>query len=75
LVEVNKAAGLHQAILSEVSKVVIGKEEIKESLLIALVAGGHVLIEGPPGSAKTTLANTFARVFGGTFKRVQLTLI
>jgi len=73
LVDVKKAADLHQAILGEVSKIVIGKEQIKESLLIALIAGGHVLIEGPPGSAKTTLANAFARVFGGTFKRVQLT--
>jgi MoxR-like ATPase len=73
LVEVDKAAELYHNILSEVSKVVIGKEQIKESLLIALLAGGHVLIEGPPGSAKTTLASTFAMVFGGTFKRIQLT--
>ena len=42
-------------------------------LLVALIAGGHVLIEGPPGSAKTTLANSFARAIGGKFKRVQLT--
>ena len=73
MVEVNRAAGLYQSILGEVSRVVVGKERIKEMLLIALIAGGHVLIEGPPGSAKTTVANTFARVFGGTFKRVQLT--
>ena len=71
--EVNKAADLYQSILNEVSKVVVGKEQLKELLLVALIAGGHVLIEGPPGSAKTTLANSFARAIGGTFKRVQLT--
>ena len=71
--EVNRAADLYQSIINEVSKVVIGKEQLKELLLVALIAGGHVLIEGPPGSAKTTLANSFARAIGGTFKRVQLT--
>lgn len=60
-------------ILDEISKVVIGKEETKEALLIALIAGGHVLIEGHPGTAKTTLAQAFARAIGGKFKRVQLT--
>jgi MoxR-like ATPase len=73
LVDVNKAADLYQSILNEISKVVVGKEELKELLLVALIAGGHVLIEGPPGSAKTTVANSFARAIGGTFKRVQLT--
>jgi MoxR-like ATPase len=73
LVEMKKAADLYQTILNEVSKIVIGKEQLKELLLVALIAGGHVLIEGPPGSAKTTLANSFARAISGTFKRVQLT--
>lgn len=58
-------------ITAEVSKVVIGKDEIKEILLVALLSQGHVLIEGLPGTAKTTLARTFAQVIGGTFKRVQ----
>lgn len=73
MVENNKASDLYQAILNEVSKIVIGKEQIKESLIIALIAGGHVLIEGPAGSAKTKLAYSFARAISGTFKRVQLT--
>jgi MoxR-like ATPase len=59
-------------ITAAVSKVVIGKDEIKELLLIALLSQGHVLIEGLPGTAKTTVSRTFAHVIGGKFKRVQL---
>ena len=59
------------SITAEVSKVVIGKEDVKEILLVALLSQGHVLIEGLPGTAKTTLARTFAQVIGGRFKRVQ----
>jgi len=58
-------------ITTEVSRIVIGKDEIKEILLLALLSQGHVLIEGLPGTAKTTLARTFSQVIGGTFKRVQ----
>lgn len=67
------AETLYQSIMKEVSRVVVGKQALKEAMIIALVAGGHILIEGPPGSAKTTLANSFARVIGGTFKRIQMT--
>ncbi|MEE8205029.1 MAG: MoxR family ATPase, partial [Dehalococcoidales bacterium] len=58
-------------IAAEVNKVVIGKEEVKQLLVVALLAQGHLLIEGLPGTAKTTLARTFAQVIGGDFKRVQ----
>ncbi|MFC2060601.1 AAA family ATPase [Chloroflexota bacterium] len=58
-------------IITEVSNVVIGKEDIKEILLVGLLGGGHVLIEGLPGTAKTTIARTFAQVIGGDFKRIQ----
>ena len=54
--EVNRAANLYQSIINEVSKVVIGKEQLKEMLLVALIAGGHVLIEGPPGSATSSIS-------------------
>lgn len=58
-------------ISAEVSKVVIGKDDIKEIFLLALLSEGHVLVEGLPGTAKTTLANTFAQAIGVQFRRVQ----
>ncbi len=60
-------------VVGEVSKTIVGKEDAKEALMIALLAGGHILIEGPPGTGKTKLADAFASAIGGTFKRVQLT--
>ncbi|MGZ4851539.1 MAG: AAA family ATPase, partial [Candidatus Bathyarchaeia archaeon] len=70
---VKDITGIPGRILDEVSNVVIGKEEIKEMLLVALLSEGHVLIEGLPGTAKTLLAKTFSRVIGGEFKRIQFT--
>lgn len=69
----NNVLSITDKILKEVSKVVVGKEEIKELLLVALLSGGHLLIEGLPGTAKTTLARVFAQVIGGEFKRIQFT--
>jgi len=71
---INKVAiEIPSRILSEVSKVVVGKDETKEILLIALLSEGHALIEGLPGTAKTLLAKTFSQVIGGDFKRIQFT--
>lgn len=69
----DKVVDLSRKIVDEVSKVVVGKYDIKEALLVALLSEGHVLIEGLPGSAKTLLAKTFAQVIGGEFKRIQFT--
>jgi MoxR-like ATPase len=60
-------------ILDESSRFVIGKRDILENLLIALLAGGHVLLEGVPGVAKTHIARTFASVLGCDFGRIQFT--
>ena len=68
-----KVSDLYGKLLNEISKVIIGKGEIEETLTVALIAGGHVLIEGLPGTAKTKLARTFAEVIGGQFKRIQFT--
>ncbi len=57
----------------EVGKVVVGQERAVELLLVAALAHGHVLLEGPPGSAKTLLGRAVAYVLGADFKRVQFT--
>lgn len=55
----------------QVLKVVVGKKVLVKQVLATLVAGGHVLIEGPPGSAKTLISKAVSKAIGGTFSRVQ----
>lgn len=62
-----------EAIRSETSKVLIGQEELVEQMLIALLADGHVLIEGVPGVAKTLMAKITARTVSAGFSRIQFT--
>jgi len=66
-------ADLRERAKTEVSKVVVGQDRTVELLLIAALAHGHVLLEGPPGSAKTLLGRAVAHMFGATFKRIQFT--
>jgi MoxR-like ATPase len=63
---------LEQA-LFEIRRVIAGQEEMLERVLVCLLAGGHVLIEGVPGLAKTLTIKTTAAVLGGSFNRVQFT--
>ncbi len=60
-------------IKSELAKVVVGEEDVIDGLLIALLVGGHILLEGPPGVAKTLIAKSFSRVLSADYKRVQFT--
>ncbi len=62
-----------QAILSEVSRVIVGYGETLQQLFIALLVNGHVLLEGVPGLGKTVMAKTFAKTLGISFRRVQFT--
>ncbi len=59
--------------LFEVKRVVVGQDAMIERLLVCVIAGGHCLLEGPPGLAKTLAAKTLATVLGGQFSRVQFT--
>lgn len=60
-------------VINEIEKVVVGKTEIVEKVLMAVLAGGHVLMEDVPGTGKTTTAMTFAKVLGLDSRRVQFT--
>ena len=66
-------ASLMEQVLYEVKKVVVGQDHFLERVLVALLAKGHLLVEGVPGLAKTLTVNTLADVIQGKFKRVQFT--
>ncbi|MEB3860164.1 MAG: AAA family ATPase, partial [Desulfurococcales archaeon] len=72
-VEPEKAVSIASRVIKEVSKVVVGREHELKLILSALVAEGHVLIEGVPGIGKTTLAKALAATMGLSFRRIQFT--
>ena len=62
-----------ERVLYEVKKVVVGQDHFLERVLVALLAGGHLLVEGVPGLAKTLTVNTLAKTMRGQFRRIQFT--
>jgi MoxR-like ATPase len=66
-------AGARERILAEVGKVIVGQTQVLDEMLIALLSGGHCLITGAPGLAKTLLVKTVAEVFDLSFHRIQFT--
>jgi MoxR-like ATPase len=70
---VNQASAKLQALLAALQQTIIGQDELLVRLLTALLANGHVLIEGLPGLGKTLLVKHLAKCLGGTFSRLQFT--
>src|SRR6202044_1846995 len=69
------AAEVHplERAIFEVKRIIVGQDLLVERMLVGLLAKGHVLLEGVPGVAKTLAVETFAKVVGGTFARIQFT--
>ncbi len=67
------AQALLERVSYELKKIIVGQEHLLERLLVAVLAGGHVLVEGPPGLAKTLTLNCLSRVLAVDFKRIQFT--
>lgn len=70
---VNPLAELIQRMREQIRRVILGQEVVIEQVLAALLAGGHVLLEGKPGLGKTHLVTTLAKTFGGVSARIQFT--
>src|SRR5688500_19686333 len=68
-----KVAGSRQKILAELRKVIVGQDEVVDEVLMALFCGGHCLITGVPGLAKTLLVKTLSQILDLSFKRIQFT--
>src|SRR5438477_9197945 len=64
---------LMERVLYEVKRIVVGQDHFLERVLVAILAQGHLLVEGVPGLAKTLTVNTLARTVRGQFKRIQFT--
>src|SRR5688572_33322550 len=70
---VARVSGFVRALRDEVGRVIVGQRALVDGLVIALLTGGHVLLEGVPGLAKTLTVSTLARAIDASFQRVQFT--
>lgn len=71
--EIRDASAFAERVMDEVGRAVVGQRMMIERLLIGLVSGGHVLLEGVPGLAKTLSVKSLSRVIEGTYQRIQFT--
>jgi MoxR-like ATPase len=71
--QLKQLAAMKHAVLAEVSKVIVGQQEAIEAMLVALLAQGHALLEGVPGTAKTLMVRSLSAVLGLEFGRIQFT--
>src|SRR5215475_785262 len=73
LMDVQDIRAITEAVRGEVRKAVVGQDEVIDLMLTSLLVGGHILLEGPPGTAKTLLAQAFAASLSLQFGRIQFT--
>src|SRR5271169_5677242 len=71
--QINDLHKLHLSLLEEFARVIVGQREVLDELLITIFAGGHNLLEGVPGLAKTLMISTLSRLMSLDFKRIQFT--
>lgn len=71
--KIKNASYFANTIVNETAKVIVGQKQIVEKMMVGLLAGGHILLEGVPGLAKTLLINTLANIISAKFKRIQFT--
>lgn len=62
-----------ESFFNELDRVITGQQDLKRDILICLLSGGHILLEGAPGLAKTLTVNTVAKIMGMSFQRIQFT--
>ncbi len=73
VVAVENLVKKHQELKKEIAKVIVGQEAVIEQILLSIYTGGHSLLIGVPGLAKTLMVNTIAQTLGLDFKRIQFT--
>ncbi|WP_340075099.1 MoxR family ATPase, partial [Leptobacterium sp. I13] len=70
---INNLVEKHKVLKKEIAKMIIGQEVVVEEILLSIYSGGHALLIGVPGLAKTLMVNTIAKALGLVFKRIQFT--